>query len=107
MKNNILFCPSCFEKFNPKTDKRSAFIKNKVQCSNCKRWIDNKDKITKKVKIKMIETEYLKNVKPPPKYSAKYIPASVYAENAHNDVIHYCKPDYYKYDMRKAIGREV
>ena len=100
-KKTKLHCNRCFYNFT--TDENKSFFKgNKTVCPICHNWIDENDKITKEKKQIVIEKKGL----PLPKYpkrEAKFIPSSILSENKRDDIVHYCKPDYYKYEMKKCI----
>jgi len=102
--NKKIHCPHCYNKFSMK-DVKSIFIKNKTLCPKCKRWVCPDDKISNKIEHKeeKLPTQF-KQYKTHKTNNPKYIPNSVWPNP---DVMHFCKIDYYNYDMIKATGSKI
>jgi len=102
-----IHCPHCFETFTPKSI-RSKFVKNKTLCTTCKKWIDTADMVSNIIDRPIRTTpDRYKEVKVYNTDSPKFIPNSILSEHHKQDIVHYCKPDYYKYEMFKASGNNV
>jgi len=100
-----LYCPRCFHEFN-ENDNKSNFQTGKTACPKCHHWIDNDEKIGKRKIKPIVECKNLIPLKIP-KRKVKFIPSKILAKNPKPDIEHYCKPDYYKYEMFKAIGSQI